>query len=258
VRTRACAAAAVITVACAAWGSQPSPSFDVKRSATAVEFEIERASEAETAVLREVADGTSPAGLRTVVVENSPSDVGAFTAEGTRWLSFVYGSPVDEASSIERYWRSGLIAVAYRREAEQRGLPFVRGWTVDDRLFQISGDPFARSANDPDLDSERLLERLKAERSEALRVVALEIVHPFRSAPLIVLETSDPRGFFCEDKGDLAEVIGPGPFGDGYLIRVVDSGGKVIWTAAAVTGAGSSSSWAMPGFQGEEYPACGG
>jgi hypothetical protein len=249
--------AAALVFACVACGQAQDESITVRRAFAPVDFQIIGTSDAEASLLREIADRTNPAGLSAISLEDAPSEVDAFTVEGTRWLRFDYDSPpADQASVVERYWRTGLISVAYRRAAAERGLPLVRGWTVADQTFQISADPYDRAAGHPDLDPQALVDRLRNERSDLLSVISLEVTHPSQWAARMVFETSDPTRLFCGDEDDLAVAVSPGPDGDGYLIRLVDSSGQVVWVTASVAGAGNSMSWAIPEFGGEEPAAC--
>lgn len=245
-------------------GGSREQGLEVRRSFEPVNFRVVGGEQAEVELLREIAARTNSSGLEAVGFEDAPDDVGVFSAHGTRWLRFEYASVGEGYASIEPFWRSGLIAVAYRRAAIARDLPLPRGWSVAEagtegerngNSVQISEEPFVSATEQPELDVDELVERLRNERSETLRILSLELTQPSGFAAAIVAETTDPVGFFCNQSDALSHLMAP-LSGDGHLIRIVDTRGELVWTTGVVSGAGVSISWAMPGFQGEEYSLC--
>lgn len=92
--------------------------------------------------------------------------------------------------------------------------------------------------------------RLREQMTTKIRLLSLEVAEPGGAAPVITLETSEPEGLFGEDWRKLTFVGELDPY-EGYLIRLVDQRGELVWIKASASRAGAGMGWTRPDLQGE-------
>jgi hypothetical protein len=211
--------------------------------------------------LKEIVEQTAPGGLCSLEIGSVPNGgAAAFSVPGTGWLTFDWTVNEDgDAAYVEPWWRSAIATAAFRSAAEDRGMTLVRGYSVRSRSPSgeiIREDGVGISAVDFRIpagpkDADELRTRLSQTTSKSLRFVSLEVAQPEGAAPIITLETSDPRAFFHENADDLGQFVDALQPYEAYLIRVVDSGAHLVWIQGFARRAGAVTSWARPGLQGE-------
>ena len=226
------------------------------------DYDVVGGSGAETDLLADIVEKTRPAGLRTVRIEPVPGDAippgaDAETVAGTEWLTFEHVLADDRGAYIDAWWRSSIIATAFRRLGEERGLPLIRGYTarsrspegtlLDEEVVPISATSFEWDGKPAATDVEPLRAKLK-ESSAGVRFLSLEVAEPAGAAPIITLETSDPGALFDDSPGDLRFVGDLGIY-EGHLIRMLDPNGELVWIEASATRVGAQVSWARPGLR---------
>jgi hypothetical protein len=232
-------------------------------AAFVAEYDIVGGTGPQTDLLSAIVEETRPPGLTTVRIGPVPDDAvppgaDAETVPGTEWLTFEHVVTADRDSSMDAWWRSSVIATAFRRAGEERGLPLIRGYTATSRspdgeliheeVVPISATAFAWDGTPAATDVEPLRARLRQGSGESVRFLSLEVAEPGGAAPIITLETSDPEALFDDNPSDLRFVGDLGIY-EGHLIRMLDANGELVWIEASATRVGAQLSWARPGLR---------
>lgn len=227
-----------------------------------LDYELIGASGPEEDLLSETIAKTRPPDLKSVelgpIPEDAvPSGANSETVPGTKWLTFEYEVDDEHGEVVEAFWRSAVAATGYRRTAEKEDLPLIRGYTIQSRtangelvqneVTTISSSMYEWDGKPPARDVEPLRARLSNESSPSVEVLSLEVAEPGGAAPIITLEASDPKALF-EDRDTLRFVGDLGMY-EGYLIRVVDPNGGLVWISASASRAGAGMGWTRPEFQ---------
>jgi hypothetical protein len=222
----------------------------------AADYPVIGATDPERDLLLEILAKTQPQGLETVAFGGIPEDAAGFDpVPGTKWLTFEYAAGADEESYIEALWRSAIATTAFRRATEVRGLPLVTGYTVRSRsqddqvlreeMLSIEADLFNY---EPIQEADEIRTRLSQVKAPGLKLLLLDIVEPGGAAPIITLETSDAQAL-KEDSRGVGSYLGQLSLCEGYLIRVVDPEGRLLWIQASASRAGHSLTWAHPDLE---------
>ena len=221
------------------------------------DFDVLGGSGPEAALLSEIVAKTRPPELRSVSIgpiadDAVPAGADAETVPETKWLTFEYTVGDKLGAVVEAFWRGAVAATGYRRAAEERGLPLIRGYTirsrtadgelVQDEVAIISSTAFEWDGKPASTDVEPLRARLSEETSASVEVLSLEVAEPGGAAPVITLETSDPQATLDDDKGEL-RFVGRLSMYEGYMVRLVDPNGELVWIRASANRAGAAMSW---------------
>ncbi|MGH3034932.1 MAG: hypothetical protein ACRDON_10345 [Gaiellaceae bacterium] len=222
-------------------------------------WEVAGGTDPELALLLEIIARTQPQGLSVATIGSIPEDAPTLDAVvGTKWVTLEYSPINGEEAYIEAFWKGGMIATAFRRAAEERGLSLIRGYTVRSRSSDgqvareqkpsITADLFSYA---PVQDTETLRTRLSQVQTPSLKLLSLDFVEPGGTAPIMTLETNDARASFRENSHHVGYYLGEIGLTEGYLVRVVDSSGALVWMQAGASRAGHGWTWAHPGLRGE-------
>jgi hypothetical protein len=256
----------VVSLSAAGCGATSTDAGEEGTTSTSMDFvanyDIVGGSGPEIDLLAEIVEKTRPAGLRTVRIGPVPEDAvppgaEAETVAGTEWLTFEHVVAADRGSYIDAWWRSSIIATAFRRLSEERGLPLIRGYTARSRspegellheeVLPILTPSFEWDGTPAATDVEPLRAKL-TQGSASVIFRSLEVAQPAGAAPIITLETSDPAALFDDKPGDLRFVGDLGIY-EGHLIRMLDPNGELVWIEASATRGGAQISWARPGLR---------
>jgi hypothetical protein len=214
----------------------------------------------EDALLRRVVAGTDHSIVVNAVLGAPPEgfqEAPQFGEVGHRWLYIEMRADGTEGGLVEPNWEAMLVAGAYRDLAHAANLPDLLGYTVqlqfpDSSLSApdstVIAQPFTHNVITGD---QRAADAVKAHVRQipGLHGTSMRLLHAASPAVVETLTVTNPTTLLSAGLGSLQQsVFGEINDYDGILVRIVDSNGDLVATAAYSTRLGIGTGWSKPGI----------
>lgn len=201
----------------------------------------------DTALLGSVVQGMTT-DLSSVTLGDPPSDFAS--AVGSKWLDATHKSGNTPAQNAEDAWYTYLIAGAYGAQCGAAGADCLSGYTFvgsngpqeDDGSGRLVIQSVPLTSASPQDLSTTIRNRLAA---EGISATSISFEQPYGLAAVVEIQSNNRQS--TVDTLHAAEVFA-GLGLDGYLVRVVDSTGNVVYLEDTAYRAQAGQGWAAPGL----------
>jgi hypothetical protein len=186
--------------------------------------------------------------LPSVTVGPPPAAVSA--TANTAWLDVTHSAGEALPEIDQDAWYAYLIAGAYGAQCSAQGADCLQGYVFQGSNGSAEGDSSARlvmqevtpsSATPHDL-STTIAQRLAA---EGITASSISFVKPYGLAAIVEIKSSDPQTTIDSLK---AGTVFSGLGLDGYLTRIVDSSGDIVFLAAVSDRSQAGQGYVQPGL----------